>query len=463
MELHRVQQEEQMEMMDLIFECVSRLKIGGDDSASASTSTSASAANDNMHRGGNARVGKVLEEEEEEEDEEHTTREVPTFAAMSNLPSPSQQQPPPPPQQQMQMQMQQYPPPPPMGDTHHNKQEEIKAVMRDRTMGRDERQQKLAEIKQRYAAAPAANSLALQQQQQQQALEDQHANKSMMDELRREEIQTVMKDKSLGREEKQKKLADIKSRYNALSSSTPAVQELVNEEELHAKNINRWNKAGVSAVTMATMNQRMTVSKGHQQQQMQLAAAAPSPAPPPASNSRANLWNKAAVVSVSSRAMANVSARAPAHDASSTADATSIDVLEINNDPMSYLINALQRNDPNLTMLRLDGRKFISDSEWEELFESLEGNVHLTHLSMINCGLTDGPFVPLVLALVENETLVYLNLSYNRGLTEDTWKGLVKVLKQSNQDLKTIVLDGTTVSFFFCLNDSFLGFLLQDD
>eukprot|EP01083_Nonionella_stella_P235760 828687_1 len=50
------------------------------------------------------------------------------------------------------------------------------------------------------------------------------------------------------------------------------------------------------------------------------------------------------------------------------------------------------------------------------------------------------------MALVENETLTYLDMSKNRGLTSSTGKTLLKVLKQSNPILKIVRLLGTKIS-----------------
>ena len=114
--------------------------------------------------------------------------------------------------------------------------------------------------------------------------------------------------------------------------------------------------------------------------------------------------------------------------------------IKTNNDPIKKIIKRLEDNDPKLTILKLDGRKSISESNWEAIFDSLEDNTKLTHLSMARCGLDDEMVVSLVLALVENEDLVYLNLSSNKGLSDDTGKGFVKVFNQSNKTLKKLEL-----------------------
>jgi len=120
--------------------------------------------------------------------------------------------------------------------------------------------------------------------------------------------------------------------------------------------------------------------------------------------------------------------------------------IETNKEPVPKLIKKIKENDPNLTILKLDGRKTIGESNWEALFEAMEDNTKLTHFSAVKCGLDDDMVVTLILALVENEDMVYLNLSCNKGLTDDTGKGFVKLLKQSNQTLKNLEFRKTKIS-----------------
>ena len=85
-----------------------------------------------------------------------------------------------------------------------------------------------------------------------------------------------------------------------------------------------------------------------------------------------------------------------------------------NRDPIKQLVPRLNRNDPSLTVLKLDGRKQIAGQDWTSLFESIEKNSSLTHLSIARCELNDSLCVALMLALVENETLIELRLSSNK-------------------------------------------------
>jgi len=276
--------------------------------------------------------------------------------------------------------------------------EELKAVMRDRHIPKEERIRRISEIRQSYSdsesAAPAMPQLSTQ-------IESSKSN----DELRREEVQSVMKDQTLDRQEKQKLLSGIKAKYAKAPSDQP-----------DRKNV-RWNRAAVTAVAANTMSQSREQTQGQQQQD---------------ATTSGNRWNRAAVTAVTANTL--------------NQSFTKMKQIQGNSKPMSVFIQQLKSNDPSLITLILDGRKSVSSDEWTDLFDALEGNAHLTHLSLVNCGLTDETTVPLVLALVENETLISLDLSKNRDLTNGTGKSLHKVLKQSNPVLKKVNMDGTAIS-----------------
>jgi len=114
--------------------------------------------------------------------------------------------------------------------------------------------------------------------------------------------------------------------------------------------------------------------------------------------------------------------------------------------PMKKLIKRMKDDDPSLTVLKLDGRKKIKPDDWEAFFESIEENTTLTHLSVSRCDLTDELAVGLVLALVENETLLSLKVMMSKRITDDTAKGFVKVFEQSNKSLKKLDLTKTKVT-----------------
>ena len=123
-----------------------------------------------------------------------------------------------------------------------------------------------------------------------------------------------------------------------------------------------------------------------------------------------------------------------------------LDDIPTDRTPMKKLIKRMKDDDPSLTVLKLDGRKKIKPDDWEAFFESIEENTTLTHLSVSRCDLTDEIAVALVLALVENETLLSLKVMMNKRITEDTAKGFVKVLEQSNKALKKLDLTKTKVT-----------------
>jgi hypothetical protein len=95
-----------------------------------------------------------------------------------------------------------------------------------------------------------------------------------------------------------------------------------------------------------------------------------------------------------------------------------LETAEVNKAPIKSIIKLLKNNDPALSVLKLDGRGKIKDDDWEALFDTLEKNTSLTHLSLSRCGLTDEKATGLVLALIENSTLVELHLMTNREITD---------------------------------------------
>jgi len=205
------------------------------------------------------------------------------------------------------------------------------------------------------------------------------------DKQRRAEVQAVMRDKTLDKAEKQKKLAEIKAKYAA--QSTPQVKK--------------------QSLTVDTQEQT----------------------PVTAAQSR---WKRGAASAVAAKGLTNNFQAMKKTEGSTT--------------PIIVFIRKLKQNDPSLTTIILDGRKDVSENEWVDLFDAIEENTYLTHLSVSDCGLDDDVTTPLVLALVENETVTQLDLSNNPKLTNSTGKSLLKILKQSNQVLKKLNIIGTTIS-----------------
>ena len=210
------------------------------------------------------------------------------------------------------------------------------------------------------------------------------------------EIQAVMKDKTLDRAEKKKRLAEIKAKYAA-----------------------------------ATVPQSSSTNPAEKQPPRNSPVRVPPP-PPPSKEKVQNRWNRAAASAFAAQNF--------------NKDFEAKKQVEGSKTPISEFTRKLKLDDPGLTTIILDGRKDVSDDEWVDFFDSLEDNTHLTHLSVADCGLDDDVTTPLILALVENETLSSINLSRNRKLTNGTGKSLIKILKQSNPVLKKVNLSETTIS-----------------
>lgn len=105
-----------------------------------------------------------------------------------------------------------------------------------------------------------------------------------------------------------------------------------------------------------------------------------------------------------------------------------LESAEVNKTPIKTLIRKLDKNDPSLTVLKLDGRGKIKEGDWESFFNVLESNTTLTHLSLGRCGMTDDLIVGLILALVDNSTLITLHLMSNKDVTEGEFCGLLWIL-----------------------------------
>jgi hypothetical protein len=116
------------------------------------------------------------------------------------------------------------------------------------------------------------------------------------------------------------------------------------------------------------------------------------------------------------------------------------------NEPIYHAIQQVKLNDPSFKTLDLDGQEEIPKKLWKALFQAIENNNHVNQISMQDCGLTDDKFSPLILSLVENDTIIALNLSQNPGLTDDTGRLLVKVLKGGNDTICDIDLSSTSIS-----------------
>eukprot|EP01082_Thalassiosira_pseudonana_P015466 g14528.t2 g14528 g14528.t1 contig9:2053177-2056627(-) len=252
------------------------------------------------------------------------------------------------------------------------------------------------------------------------------------------EIKAVMRNRALSRDERQRRVQEIKDRYASEEAAAGDNDEEQSQGDTSASSVARAASATpVSSVARSTSaTPTFSVARS--------TSVTPTPSgtqfPDAAASSTDETSSQTRHVTISEPSSQNNSIR------SSKPVPDPLESAEVNKTPIKKLIKKLEDSDESITVLKLDGRGKIKSSDWESLFEALEVNNTLTHLSMVKCGLTDEVAVGLVLALVENETLVSLKLATNRGLTEDTGKGFVKVLGQSNSTLKKLDLARTRVS-----------------
>ena len=254
---------------------------------------------------------------------------------------------------------------------------------------------------------------------------------------KRLELANVMKDRTLSRQEKQEKMAEIRAKYAEEEERGPPVHidgppgppasidgPPASIETKSPAPSPRRPKRVPKTVAANVMNSGstddMVFNAGKQPEQPEPQATHAPPAPTPS--------------------------RSPTRSPNRSTSDDPLADMATDRTPIKRLIKMIKSDDPSLTVLKLDGRKKIKSDDWESLFESLEDNATITHLSISRCDIEDSMAVSLVLALVENETLVELQLNSNKGLTDDTGKGFVKVLRQSNSTLKKLGLLKTKVT-----------------
>ena len=358
--------------------------------------------------------------------------------------------------------------------TDRQRADEIKAVMRDRSISRDERQKKLAEIKERFNSSEKKTTV--KKNNDGQGREEQVKDVSLMKEVKEEPVTTMLSgfgfqhhsgSKSGQEGDEAPKTAQhrddeapktaLPSRWNAMVSGAGPSRKpddvaeddsdssvgadtryfvtddgCRDDDQEQSKLSSGYQKASMrwksAAVKVGTTNLVVRSIDGPDASR---SAVEKDERPKPSSGDLSHPFDKVdtAVMDIESN-----------HDVPN-------DPLDIATDrtPMKKLIKRLKNNDPSLTVLKLDLRKRIKDDDWQSLFESLEGNSSLTHLSISRCEINDSLCVALVLALVENSALVDVRLNCNEGLTDDTGKGLLKILS-INSNLRNVGLARTSVS-----------------
>lgn len=314
-------------------------------------------------------------------------------------------------------------------ETSKEEKAEMKKVMKDDSLSKKEKKKKIKKIKAKYdeiekerKAVENANAPIEGHQGGAIGDEGQEDQANNDEEIKREtskeekaEIKKVMKDKSLSKKDKKKMIKKIKAKYD--KEMATATQDNVNAEtNVEAEAIN--NNVNYQYAPKSTKVQERSVSPVP----VEPSARSISPLPLHSNNTSSSSIPKDLM--------------APLEDEGLQTDRT----------PMKKLVKMMESNDPLLDVLKLDGRKKVKPEDWEAFFQSLESNNSLTHLSISRCDLSDEIAVNLVLALVDNETLVALKLSSNKGLTDETGKGFIKVLTQSNKTLKKLDLSKTRIS-----------------
>jgi hypothetical protein len=116
------------------------------------------------------------------------------------------------------------------------------------------------------------------------------------------------------------------------------------------------------------------------------------------------------------------------------------------NQPIYRSIQQVKLNDPSFQFLDLDGQDAVPKKLWKSLFQAIEANKHVNQISLQDCGLTDEKIVPLLLSLVENDTLLAMNLSTNPEITDETGRLLIKVLNSGSKKIYDIDLNYTGIS-----------------
>ncbi|KAL7544701.1 hypothetical protein ACHAWF_008066 [Thalassiosira exigua] len=161
------------------------------------------------------------------------------------------------------------------------KADEMKAVMRDRSLSREERQRKLAEIKERYASGGGGGGAGSG------GGGERGGGSDSLEDKKKKELREIMKDRSLEREERLEKMKEVKAKYAALAaagdngdakdakrvddaeaaekaSGEKPSEEKAAEEKAAAKEraASRWNRAAVKAVAGNLVAKSMSKEEG---------------------------------------------------------------------------------------------------------------------------------------------------------------------------------------------------------
>ena len=433
------------------------------------------------------------------------------------------------------------------------KADEIKAVMRDRLLSQSERQRKLADIRQKYIAGNVVGTPILHSHHS-------STNDATNEQNRQIELQAIMRDPSLSREAKLERIALINAKYTLEQPSQHPSQKKMSQNvvkgEMQSRSMKVKSKANdvhdgfddkdaVAGMDGEEDENDQSLNSGSQSLETNRSSGSPqsshfstssstSSSSPSSSSSVKSMGPKsdagedhatsvggggiqvkATVENSDTTTTANVlghsqtdtytvdaeALKSPSHKESTSRSETAITRLStshligigLGNDssrsgkpsdsgnavdngtvkvamsdtaakkvndvsddpfqgiptdrtPIKKLIEKLNDDDASLTVLKLDGRTQIKANDWKSLFQSLESNSTVTHLSISRCKINDEVATDLVLAMVVNETIVALRLNHNEGLTDETGKGFIKVLRQSNSTIKQLEVNRTKIT-----------------
>ncbi len=426
------------------------------------------------------------------------------------------------------------------------KADEIKAVMRDRLLSQSERQRKLADIRQKYIAGNVVGTPILHSHHS-------STNDATSEQNRQIELQAIMRDPSLSREAKLERIALINAKYTLEQPSQHPSQKKMSQNvvkgEMQSRSMKVKSKANdvddgydakdaVAGIDGEEDENDQSLNSGSQSLETNRSSGSPqsshfstssstSSSSPSSSSSVKSMGPKsdagedhatsvggggiqvkATVENSDTTTTANVlghsqtdtntvdaeALKSSSHKESTSRSETAITRLStshligigLGNDssrsgkpsdsgnavdngavnvamsdtaasdpfqgiptdrtPIKKLIEKLNDDDASLTVLKLDGRTQIKASDWKSLFQSLESNSTVTHLSISRCKINDEVATDLVLAMVVNETMVGLRLNHNEGLTDETGKGFIKVLRQSNSTIKQLEVNRTKIT-----------------
>lgn len=325
-------------------------------------------------------------------------------------------------------------------DSSHQRKMELQAIMKDRSLSREERLKRLAEVKNKYADAEPQQRLKSTSTGAKGAGRVKRGVSMPVENQPRKEKKRAQRPKGIPEESRRHEptprstsMPDVEedaSVGTASQSETSAREEVAAAiqiaKNLHEETDTRFEAGSTQEDTVSSeegdnltelssirSRRRSSFADDHIQVNMEVLKGGSS-------------WNSEPTQNITGFVKSHESHQksitiSEPSSRSTSARSLKIDPLEhaeVNKTPIKTLIRKLEKNDPSLDVLRLDGRGKIKEKDWETFFETLESNTTLTHLSLNRCGLTDDLIVSLILAIVENSTLTVLHLMSNKDVTD---------------------------------------------